>query len=84
MPPNLSFLAMFGLKKKLCVFGPIAMSALLILAMLVASVECGDDGMVSSSRMMQENMVDGTAATSVPRNTVLVSDHHTPTLYIFK
>ena len=59
------------------------MSALLILAMLVSSVEC-DDGVVAPSRMMQENMVDGVAATSVPRNTVLVSDHHTPTLYIFK
>lgn len=80
-PLNLLFSNMFGLKKKLLVFGPMAMSALMILAMLVASVKC-DDGVVSSLRMMQE--VDGVAATSVPRNTVLVSDHHTPTLYIFK
>ena len=81
MPLKLSSSKMFGLIKKLCVFGPMAMSALMILAMLVASVKC-DDGVVSSLRMMQE--VDGVAATSVPMNTVLVSDHHTPTLYIFK
>lgn len=81
---------MIGLNKKLCVFGTMATSALLILAILVASVKSDVGvGVVSLSssfgtttgggpRMMRgKNMVDDATAASATKNRELVSDQRT-------